>query len=268
MVKKLFKYEIISYLRMLLPFGIILIAAACLSRLVELFRTDHWSFQILSKSTTAMLWIAGVALLTATSVKAVTRFYKNLYTAEGYLSFTLPVTEAQHLWVKLLTAMMFEGIALFCCFVSFLIATAGEVGAEIFKASDYIIDEAAAEVDAHIYFYILEFVLLFISALASTLLIYYSCISLGQLAKKNRVAAAFGVYGIYYVIMQILSTVLIVTVPFVLSDIGQEMLDFIEKNILTLIHCFFATVIVISLAVSTGLFFLNRYIMRRKLNLE
>lgn len=265
MVKKLFKYEIISYLRSLLPFEIILIAVACLTRFVAFFQTDHWIYGVLAGSTTSVFIIANVLLLVMTGITAITRFYKNLYSAEGYLSFTLPVTESQHIFVKLLTAMMFELIALVSCIVAVMIATAGELCGEIFNVVGYLFKELYKIVGVHLVFYIIEFIVATIAAAASGLLIYYSCISLGQLAKKNRVAAAFGVYMIYYVAFQVISTVFTIIVPFLpLESIST----FIDEHIFGFIHSLFGIATLFSLGISVGLFFLNRFIMHKKLNLE
>ncbi|MBQ8338505.1 MAG: hypothetical protein IJY33_05105, partial [Oscillospiraceae bacterium] len=189
MVKKLFKYEFAAYLKTLIPFNIVLLSVALFTRLVQFFETDIAELSFIYDiiiTLSVMTYIATiVACFAAVFVMAVIRFYKNLYTAEGYLSFTLPVTPAQHIFVKLTTAVALMGITLVTTIVSFAIATAGELGIEILKAAGYLFKKLVELAGINVWFYALEiFVMLVISSCVS-ILFYYTCISIGQLFKKN-----------------------------------------------------------------------------------
>ena len=71
-------------------------------------------------------------------VYSVIRFYRNLFTGEGYLSFTLPVTPANHLWVKVVTAVSFSLLSVLVAALSGVIITAGESGIAALKTSGII----------------------------------------------------------------------------------------------------------------------------------
>ena len=58
----------------------------------------------------AALLIVGLSVLSV--VVVVVRFYQNLISDEGYLSFTLPVTAAQHIAAKLAAGILFAWAAL------------------------------------------------------------------------------------------------------------------------------------------------------------
>ena len=138
MVKKLFKYEILYYVKRLMVFEIILMSIALFTRFIYLFPSTNSLYLILSGSVTFIFFVANLLFLVMTTIAIITRFYKNLYSTEGYFTFTLPFTETQHLFVKLATAVMFEGVAILSCALAVFVATAGELGIELFKAGAYV----------------------------------------------------------------------------------------------------------------------------------
>ena len=200
-----------------------------------------------------------------TIIAIITRFYQNLYSTQGYFTFTIPATEKQHLFVKLTTAMMFDFIAFLSSLLSVIVATMGELGLEIFKALWYIFGVSFDELKANLIFYIIEFVVFMFTTTLMGILIFYSCISLGQLAKKARILVAFGYYMIYCAALEAVSTILLMLCVFLPMD---EIIHFITENIKPLMHIFFISSTVINVCVSIGLFFLNERIMHKKLNLE
>ena len=141
MVKKLLKYEFISYLRTLVPMYIILLAIGTLNRFIQIFENEHFSYNIVFSSSVAALVVASMVCGVMTMVMGVVRFHKNLYTSEGYLSFTLPVTTGQHIFAKLVMVIAFTFIGLFVIFTSASIAMLGDVLVEAFRAIGYILKE-------------------------------------------------------------------------------------------------------------------------------
>ena len=80
MVKKLLKYEFISYLRTLVPMYIILFAIGALNRFVQLFENDHFSYDIVFNSSLTAFIVSIIVCIVMTVVMGIVRFYKNLYT--------------------------------------------------------------------------------------------------------------------------------------------------------------------------------------------
>jgi len=269
MVKKLFKYEIISYLRTLLPFNLILLAVACFTRFIQIFESDFFVYEIIYNSSFFTYCVTVIACFSMVYVKAITHFYKNLYTAEGYLSFTLPVTPAQHIFVKLFTALLFAAVTFVTTVASFAILTAGELGIELVKAGAFLMKKFVEFAGVNSGFYIAEAVVFILVSLCSSFLLYYTCISLGQLAKKNRILAAFGVYFGFYLIEQVFGTLLMIAMIMAENVLDMEkIMMYITENIKIFIHIGLIGGIVIAAALSVLYFFINRFVMSKKLNLE
>ena len=273
MVKKLFKHEFLAYMRALLPMHLIMLGIAALTRFVYIFEDTSNLFNIVGTSSIVAFCVSCVVCLVLSGVNIITRFYKNMFTHEGYLSFTLPVTVEQHIFVKMVT-----GIAVILANVMFIIvgvcvATAGELTVELFKAGFWILDIAAEEIGWHYWLFLIELFIIAIVSIAAEILLFYSCIAIGQLSNKNRIILAIGVYFIYYFITQVISTVLIA----VMSIIGTQewfasMMDAISMFSDTypnaFVHMLLWSVIVFVGLLGLLYYFITKKIMKSKLNLE
>lgn len=162
MVKKLMKYELASYMRSLLPFQLILLGIALLHRFVQLFENDGDAYWTFFSSSTAIFIIACIVTLVATVALCIARFYKNMFTGEGYLSFTLPVTVHQHIWAKLLSAIICALVSVVAILLACSIVTAGDAFVELWKAICYLCNRAFDNIGGHFIAYIIEAVIMLV----------------------------------------------------------------------------------------------------------
>lgn len=270
MVNKLFKHEINSYLRILIPTNLIVLAIAVFTRILMFFRSDTVAFEAISTSVIVILVLASLAGTATALIVGVKRFYQHLFTREGYLSFTLPVSVTQHLWVKLLVAIMFQLISYVVVALAFCIATSGELLYEIIEAAKYLINQVYMHTeDVHMNLYIVEVTIMFLVSLIYSMMVFYSCITIGQRAKKNRVLMAVVVYFIYYAITQTFGTVFTVVMGILAgTPLYDTAIQLIENNLYAFFHCLFGGYTILMAGLSTILFLVCRRIMSKKLNLE
>ena len=246
MVKKLFKYEFLAYIRVLAPVYIAMLGVAALGRILMIFENDTTSSDLLIGSSIFMYVATVLVAFGFVSIYAVVRFYKNMFSGEGYLTLTLPATADEHIWAKLLSAVLFNFISVVAFVVSFAIFAAGDVFKEVVEAALYLIKDAE-------WYYILEFALSVVVGMVSNLLLYYACLSIGQLFKENRIAGAIGIYFAYNLALQILSTIALA----ILADYIGDVLEFIlQRNY------------ILSGIMAVAFFFITRHIITNKLNLE
>lgn len=269
MVKKLAKYEIYAYSRTMLPMFIILLGVGLLTRFVQLFENNTTAYSIVNGSSIVALVVSVIVCLVMTVFVAISRYYKNLFSREGYLSFTLPVTPSQHIFTKCSIAVLFFIIGAVLSGLAIVIATEKEVLTEIFKAAAYIIKKVTAVVPAkHYVFYIIEAFVLVITSLACELLLFYACMTIGQLARKNRILLSFGVYFIYYFITQILGTIFIIVFAVFSERIVEVVGKFVAKHSFASIHLGLIGAILLTVILGTVYYIIIHYIMSKKLNLE
>ncbi len=273
MVKKLFKHEFLAYMRALLPMHLIMLGVAALTRFVYFFESEKTVFKIVGVSSVVALVVACVVCLVLSFVNVITRFYKNMFTHEGYLSFTLPVTTAQHIWVKVTTGVCIVFSSVFLILLAICVATAGEFTIELFRAAAYLLDTAAEEIGWQFWLYVVEFIIVFIAAVFTEILLFYSCITIGQLSNKNRIFFAIGVYFLYYFITQIIGTVFIVVFSLIsyenwFAEMMESIGMFIVEHPYVSGHLFFLFMLVGIVFMGTIYYLITHTIMKKKLNLE
>ena len=269
MVKKLYKHEMLYYIRSLLPVYLILFGVALLGRFIEFFEADTTAYSILRGSSIFMLTIAILATLGLSFVFVIVRFYKNMYTGEGYLTLTLPVKPSSHLLVKCTSAVLVNVISVIASVLSVCIFTVGEWLNEIIKAVGYVLNQLVEIAGGHFVFYCLEIIPVCLATTISSVLMYYMCISLGQLFRKNRVLAAVGVYFGLYTFYQVLTT--IVSTVYTISAFTwmEELLaSWTRENYLVAVHIIFLVDIIGCVIISLVYFLISRYVLTKKLNLE
>lgn len=269
MVRKLMKYDILNFVRKLLPIQIALLLVACMTRFIQFFEADTTAYNITIVSSGIILGVFILVCMIMTVWFGITRFYKNLFTSEGYLSFTLPVTPAQHIFSKLVTFIIFNAITVVVSILAVCIATAGDVCTEIFKALAYLLDMYNDTLGTDGTFYIIEALIFIFVATVNSMLVFYACISIGQLAKKSRAGMAFVAYLVYYFISQAVGTVFtIIFSALANTSFMEKIVEFLEKYPHESVHIFFGGAICLELILGVVYFFISLIIIRRKLNLE
>lgn len=269
MVRKLFKHEFLAWLRVMpIIYGITL-AVAAIHRAIQIFENDSVYYGLIIGSASVVYVIALVVCIASATVFGIQRFYKNLFTGEGYLTHTLPVTPASHLWVKVLTAVSFDTASVLVCLLSGMIVSAGEVFAEVCKAAGYLLGKIPQEIAGHVAGYVAEYILLILVAMFNSHLLFYLCICVGQLFRKNRVLAAVGVYFGLYIIAQVLSTVMMV-VFVILGEAGiwDGALELVAQYPKTSVHVFLCGFTVLTALLTLVYYWICHHIIRKRLNLE
>ncbi len=270
MVKKLIKHEFAYYFRTLGPFLPILLVVGLVAKIFQLIDNDTIYTLLPLISSFAVLYIGTFALTILTTVIGIVRFYKNLYTAEGYLTMTLPVTHHQHILVKLLAYLCFSALSILTVALSVSIAFFGEPLLQVLYEIGYVfVDLFKTVPTVHAVFYVIEILILTLISVCSMPLLYYACITIGQTAKKNRILLAIGAYFGHYMIVQVLSVVC--TLLFlVLVEVGafNWLGGLFGKYPFAMIHVLLCIAIVITAAITGVYYFVTHRVMSKKLNLE
>ena len=273
MVRKLIRYDFQSYFRLLFPVQLIILGIALLNRIIQLFEPPSGAADIVASTyqagfvATLVLYIVSIIVcFVMTVIVGIIRFYQGMYTNEGYLMHTLPVTPTQHIFAKLLTSVIFFLGSILATFLSFMIITAGQVNVEVFKAFFYLMNRYIQSAGFDGVLYVLEILLLLCVSLFHIFIKFYFCLSVGQLAKRKKILLAFGVFFGIYAVKQILGTALIV-----ISMFSQNLIfvisDWLSDSGELAMHILIWISIVIYSAAALVYFFATRHIMSKKLNL-
>ncbi len=274
MVRKLLKHEAVYYSRTFFILEAIIFGLAIFTRLMLFFEFDSIIFYILMGSSYFLFGLASIVCLTMTTVIGVFRFYKNLFSNEGYLSFTLPVSVNQHLFVKLFSVTVYSIIIAISVFLGFLITVSGDITNETLKAIAYLWEHYSHyitnEFIIHAILYIIEFLIVSVLSIISNFLLYYTCIAIGQTAKKNRILMAVLCYFAYMAISEIIGTIfsIITSVLQISTDFTEKINNFVSGHPYAFFHIILLSSIAFSLIFILATYLITRHIMTKKLNLE
>ena len=202
--------------------------------------------------------VAVIALFLMCFIISFFRFYKNFYTDEGYLSFTLPVSINLQILNKLLISIFWVVVSTAAFFLSIFIFLAGTPYWNDFFHLMSLSFQEFSKIDAGIRFLFITETLtaLVLNAVASPLFIYL-CITIGGLLPNPRLAASIGTYFLATAALSLVTNIFSSLFPNFMNFTGLEEFCYYLMPMM-LIGC------IIEIFVS---FFLTRYLMERKTNL-
>ena len=284
MFKKLLKYDMKSIANVWWILAVSVLGASVLASFLLRFCMENdgnGAFAIFMVLAMLMLFVCLLGIIMSvvvTEILVYLRFYKNFYTDEGYLTFTLPVSRKMLLLSKTLNALIWTGAHLLlyvvCALIFMLIVPPAEAGGGFFNpvAFEWLgqtLSEAWNTIGAWLIVYMVEVLLLFTLALTFSINLIHYCITMGAvIAKKMKLLAAI---GIYYLVNMILSFVMQFAALFgtLALEVGfSGMLANASQNLQSAaVAVVLLLVCAIVAAISCTLYFMTLGKLERKLNL-
>ncbi len=202
MLIHLFKYEIKSIFRQLLPFYAALILFALLEKVFYMLQMPT------IMSFTALFHILIIAAVMVFTLVVITRrFYSNFFSNEGYLTFTLPVKTWELITSKLIAALLFAftGMLLTFATVFFLFITINpDILAGILFPFSTITPNDMLDITTHF----VAFIYGILMYDATAILIIYASVSIGHLSREHSIFCAFAAFFGLFIFSQIFSFIL------------------------------------------------------------
>lgn len=217
------------------------------------------------------VFISGVIPLLVTLYMAI-RFYKNMYTDEGYLMHTLPVSPRQLILSKTTIAVFWSYLGSLLTLVTVLpvsllaVPRIGYVSAEEFTelSQVYLLLFGGSLPSA--VFYLIP--CLIVSGLANILLIY-AAVSLGQLFGRHKVLGSIICYlGINVMMTTASSLFMLPDMAGLVIRTAQNEKDFFGVTMPAYMRSSYFSSFVIDVVLSVVFFFLTEYLMKKNLNLD
>ncbi len=215
-----------------------------------------------------------VAFAILSTILIFTRFYKNFFTDEGYLTFTLPVKRSQLLNSKLIVSTVTSTLTSFIVIIDILVMLAVGFYKEISKkefwhsfVNDFLKELFNfEEFGGYIVLYLIEAIVLLILFTIFTSLFMFSCITVASIiAKKAKVITAI---GIYYVANSIFSFVVQMFWLFGMASIDSWLINLPEKNTFGVVALILFGLILFMSIFCAVLYSIQYWMLDRKLNLS
>ncbi|MCR5302310.1 MAG: hypothetical protein K6E49_07695 [Lachnospiraceae bacterium] len=245
MLGKLLKHDFIATWKVMVCIDVLLVVLGVLTALV--IRTiphvdDSFGMSMFMFSFVGVFYIGIIAANIVSLIYLVMRYYKNLYTSEGYLTFTLPVKTDMIIHSKVITGSVWMFLSYLFTLISILIAGAG-----FFSTVDVSrekLHEAMMEMFDFLGFGDPVFVatLLFtilITPVAAVVCMYF-CVSIGQLWQNHKVlGSVLCIIGLY-MFNQVVSQLVFIVSGFwnIMSQTGADIdasFALLYRNILLLL---------------------------------
>ena len=289
MLKQLLKYEFKATKR--LYFGLYLALALLSVVLGVTFRQEHalahsTSFQNLE----VILMIVYVSVILAIAVlcfvNTIQRFYQNLLGREGHLMHTLPVTETQLILSKLITSMVWVlcsglvGIVCITVMVSISVIDPETFGMVDWNGWKQLWGMLYGELGARFWLVTFWTILINLARLADLILcVYAACMIAHQFPKHVMVAGILAFIGLNIVETQLDKLLgtndvsMIVDVAYRVVDVNVTGVSYGVTPMQTMTTAFgagsgYLFCFVVTSAFAAAYFFLTRWLMKNKLNLE
>ena len=285
MLRKLIKYEWKGVYKM----GLILLGVVAFATLLGFLasRSPLWTnvriYDEFAEGVTTMMSFFAIMLyimllmgtVYAILIYIAVRFYRTMYTDEGYLLHTLPVTKHQILISKLLVSSiwaffiyvaMFASVVLFVVFMVEAISpgSVGEMLADLPGVFDEIwrvLGTLSGRDRIELAHLLVSALLGLLIGLPASLATIFGAISLGQLFSKHRVLMAILCYAGINIAVSVV-TAIVRSVSYT----GLFIYDF--DQVLGYFSTFLDLSLVMNILIGVGFYFLSFFITSKKLNMD
>lgn len=276
MLKKLIKHEWAATWKIYGVIDLYLIIITVLSALTGIMavaQDEPNVFVVMFALTVVVIfYISLIGAAVAPNLYSAMRFYKNFYSDEGYLMHTLPVGKNQLILSKLVVGLFWSFITSVIAVGSVLVIILsiastvdnGYMLAEFWGELKEVVTVLQSYLTTPIWVFVVFYVLAYIISYASGVLSFYSCISLGQLAKRYKILMAIVAYVGVQTVMQFIGGFLQIPLQIYLEMSNFNSLGDVEMFMWIMLGFTF----VLS-AIFVAVFYAITYIvMKKKVNLD
>ncbi len=274
MLKKLLKYDLKSifgvwWIAALVSLTLCICAGAC----IAVLKVGRELPAIVNASSVLVIVFSVIGLVAFSLISILfiyVRYYKNFFTDEGYLTFTLPVKRTALLNSKLISAVLTYIITFLAIFINLLAMFSVGLGKELYTKENL---EALVEVwnmlthnfGIYLLIYAIEMLAIFILSAVFSILFVYCCITVASIiAKKAKVITAI---GIYYGANMIFSFVVQIFTLFGMQGMIARLANITSENAYIIIAIVLFGAIVFMFVFCAMIYTLVHYLIDRKLNL-
>ena len=244
MLGKLIKHEFRSTYKTMLVIYIMTIVTTlgCCFFGIRQFYSYSWSLaenetlrriqSILGITFTIAYVVIVIALVLLTYILMCERFYKSMYSEQGYLTHTLPVSPLSNLNARLITSLIWlfvSGIILLISILLIAISLDPQAFWEDLRLFSYSAFDGGCVYSTGYHFpvFLLILLLFILVAGANALLLVFAALSLGQLSNLHKLRAAVG-FGVAFAFLEQFAATMVMVriVDKVVDDFRQNVPHF------------------------------------------
>ena len=219
----------------------------------------------------SMAFLSYTVMFIMSMVLIFLRFYRNFFSDEGYLTFTLPVHRHTLLNSKIISGMLLY-LATTVVIGAGLFITAAIANHEYFFSIDFWNDtkeffvSGVKNMGAYFFIFILEALVLLVLSYGVFLMLLYTCVTFGSvIAKKGKVIASI---GIFYGACNLLSLIAFLSMILCIPNLDYWMRNLTTKQCYPLVALMLLAIILLEALLCSLMYNLQHRMLKRKLNLS
>ncbi len=281
MLKKLLKYDLASvfqywWIAAVTVLGLSVVGGWAITVLrdsasEEAGKAVPMILDIMATAAFPLIYLSFVAFGILTAIFVFLRYYKNFFSDEGYLTFTLPVKKTQLIHSKLLTGSLASVATTVIIIISVLLILGigffDQIATpDFWKGVAEFFGQVYELLGAYCFVYVLEILLLLLVSTVFSNLFLYDCIAMAAMLTKK--AKGITAIAIYYVANGVCSTIVTIFTLFGMGTMINAMFAMEKAAILSLIAILLLGGIVMSVMFTVLLYILQYWMIDRKLNLS
>lgn len=279
MLKKMLRYDFRAILKFwwigLLSTFVLSLGAGLFGSLLNSEKIFPDIINIMSVFVIVIAVISLFAFLFMTSIMIYVRYYKNLFSDEGYLTFTLPLKRSQVLNSKLISGLVMTLSTTFAVAIETAIGLCIAFHRDIFTKQFYndiknAISEIAKEKGFDELFTLFALILIIVvTVYAASLLFTFLCITVGSvITRKNKVATAIGIYYGATAVLTFAGQIFALFGMTGLVNWGDKVIAISDWTFLYFIFGALLVIIFFVATIAAILYAINYWLLDKKLNLS
>lgn len=275
MLKKLMRYDFKSVFKLWWIGAVSTLALSVIGGFIaEIFTTERdipEPIYILAIFGAVLVYIGFIAFAIFSEILVYLRFYKNLYTDEGYLTFTLPAKRQSILNSKVFLGAVTSILTGIVLSIDSLIVTVISYRKEIFTPEfikdikEFLENFFEDQYYYYLFIYLVQALIIFVLLSLVSILFAYGCITIASvIAKKAKILVAI---GIYYGATSVLGFLMTIFFLFGATSLFDLLFELSELDGLNSVMLLLFMVIFILCAVCCVLYYITHWCIDKKLNL-
>ena len=281
MLGKLIKHEFKATTRLFVPIFLLSFAMALVLRLFMEIQDIPDFLEIFFVFLIIIFVVVLICVSMSGQILSFYRFYKSVYTDEGYLTNTLPVKPVTILSSKLIVAMVWSVLALIVFFVSIAVLipwgsvndALNEITIDAYGYAAGLSAIIAEMIDLTLNNIgtVIVFIILTLFGLFYNIATVYISVSIGNLVNRHKVAMAVAMYLIITNVLGFVISTIMTTISYLKNSLyNMDILEYNANGDLVFTSGFMGTMLIMIaiLAVfSAAELLVTHFIMKNKLNL-
>lgn len=268
MLGKLIKYDMKSLNRFLVVIHAALLLFSVIGRIFLTnridFRSEELNQTLLALSFTLFFMLFMTASFGTYIVIAI-RFYKNLFSDEGYLSNTLPVTRGMHLLSKTITGWIWGIIDILCICLAIYVLIPTSVSEMFMANQSEFLSTFGFPGLSNFKFFIIYMIAASCVGVISSIIMIYASVAIGQLFSNHHILGAVVSYFAISTVISLLSTVVLAITGILADSMMSATQD--AFNFYVYMNELMNITLVLSAVASIALYVATYLVMKKRLNL-